>query len=213
MSPVGGGVRFRPLGVWPYPETSPRRSRYTFKASWSDTLGRLERELVHLHATNVILQADFFEDDIRLDGWPRANARTPRHPGVIVNFQSDHGPLRYATDAHELWQHNVRAIALGLEALRAVDRYGVTRSGEQYRGWTALPASDDAHDDLETAAALVLGLSGYDHDYGVEDVISDPAARGTVIRAALRRSHPDGGGDTATFELVQRARRLLEVAS
>jgi hypothetical protein len=45
--------------------------------------------------------------------------------------------LIYATDACELWQHNVRSIALGLEALRAVDRYGITRRGEQYAGFRA----------------------------------------------------------------------------
>lgn len=43
----------------------------------------------------------------------------------------------FATDACELWQHNVRSIALGLEALRAVDRYGITRRGQQYAGFRA----------------------------------------------------------------------------
>ena len=32
---------------------------------------------------------------------------------------------RYATDAYGDWKSNLRAIALGLEALRAVDRYGL----------------------------------------------------------------------------------------
>lgn len=216
MSPrlTGSGVRFRPLGVWPWPETSPRRSRHTFKAPWSSTVELLERELAHLHAHHVVIQADFADDDIRLDGWPRAGARAPAHPGVIVSFESDHGPLRYATDTHEWWQHNVRAIALGLEALRAVDRYGVTRSGEQYRGWNALPSGDPDLGPLEVAATLILRAAGTEHNghYTVEDVIVDPAARSTVIRAALKRSHPDGGGDEATFEAVQRARRLLEAA-
>ncbi len=45
--------------------------------------------------------------------------------------------LVYATDACEFWQHNVRSIALGLEALRAVDRYGISRRGEQYAGFRA----------------------------------------------------------------------------
>lgn len=212
MSPrlTGSGVRFRPLGVWPWPETSPRRSRSTFKAPWSSTLELLERELAHLHAHHVVIQADFADDDIRLDGWPRAGARAPRHPGVIVYFESDHGPLRYAADTHEWWQHNVRAIALGLEALRAVDRYGVTRSGEQYRGWAALPPAVGVYHDLESAAAVVVRVSGT--DLTIEDVLSDPDARGSVIRAALKRSHPDGGGDDATFATVQRARRLLEAA-
>lgn len=49
--------------------------------------------------------------------------------------------LVYATDACVLWRHNVRSIALGLEALRAVDRFGISRRGEQYAGFrAALPA-------------------------------------------------------------------------
>ncbi len=71
---------------------------------------------------------------------------------VVISFVvfSLHGPLRYATDAHERqyaglgmegWQADVGAIALALTALRAVDRYGVSRRGEQYTGWRALPAT------------------------------------------------------------------------
>ena len=45
--------------------------------------------------------------------------------------------LVYATDCCDFWQHNLRSIALGLEALRAVDRYGISRRGEQYAGFRA----------------------------------------------------------------------------
>src|SRR5947208_1880483 len=74
------------------------------------------------------------ESDIRLDGRPRARA-VASHPGVVLAFDSRHGPLKYAVDTFDRWQDNLRAIALGLEHLRAVDRYGVTRRGEQYTGW------------------------------------------------------------------------------
>jgi hypothetical protein len=52
--------------------------------------------------------------------------------------------LVYATDACVYWQHNVRSIALGLEALRAVDRYGITRKGEQYAGFRAALSAGSA---------------------------------------------------------------------
>ncbi len=87
-----------------------------------------------------MLQIDIREQALRLDGGLRANARPVDFPGVRISFESKHGPLTYATDTHEFWQHNVRGIALGLQALRAVDRYGVTKRGEQYTGWKALPA-------------------------------------------------------------------------
>jgi hypothetical protein len=111
-------IRFRPLTAWPYPETEPRRSRYIFKAGWENTLTLLERELNHLDADNVIIGAFLRETDIRQDGFPRASARTPDHPGVEVSFDSPHGRLVYATDVCETYQHNVRSIALGLASLR-----------------------------------------------------------------------------------------------
>lgn len=42
------------------------------------------------------------------------------------------GHLSYPCDTFTTLQDNLRVIALALEALRMVDRYGVTRRGEQY---------------------------------------------------------------------------------
>ena len=75
------------------------------------------------------------------------------HPDVggdhadFVAIQAATDPAKrlvYATDACEDWRHNVRSIALGLEALRAVDRYGISRRGEQYAGFRAALTSGGA---------------------------------------------------------------------
>jgi hypothetical protein len=123
----------RPIVLWPHQETRGRR-RSQFKAPWMDTVALLEREVGMLGGRQAVMQIAITEEDLRLDGRIRANAR-PTHPGVIVSFESRHGPLEYATDVFDDWQDNVRAIALGLEALRRVDRYGIAKRGEQYRGW------------------------------------------------------------------------------
>lgn len=203
-------VLFRPLESWPYPDTRPRRGRRTFKAGWSSTLELLDRELGYLNAANVVIQADFTEWDLRLDGMPRADARMPDHPGVILSFESEHGPLRYATDAHAYWQHNVRAIALGLEALRAVDRYGITRSGEQYTGWRQLTAGSGLTS-REQAVALVAKLTGVDA-VDVEVATGNGDIR-RHYRKALKAAHPDHGGTTELLASVRDAGRLLGVAS
>jgi hypothetical protein len=78
-----------------------------------------------------VLQVDLAERDIRVDGLPRSNARYGSHPGAIVSFDSRRGPLRYATDEFTEWKANLRAVALSLKALRDVDRYGVSKRGEQ----------------------------------------------------------------------------------
>lgn len=193
---------FRPL-LWSGPETpaARRRSQYAFKAGWSDTLALLERELRHLDASRIVVEADFRERDLRIDGWPRADARIPQHPGVRVAFESRHGPLVYATDSCAWWQHNVRSIALGLEALRAVDRYGVTRRGEQYAGWKAITAgAAPAGDPYEVLAEY----SRHSRSHLQSAMSRDELRR--ACNGALRRSHPDvDGGSAEAFVAVQAA--------
>lgn len=122
----------RPLGMWTGPVTR-NRPYCRFRASWSDTLVLLERETETLGARLVVLQVDATEGDIRRDGMLRANARVA-FPGVRVSFESRHGPLTYATDRYDGWQDNIRAVALSLEALRAVDEFGIAGRGQQYVG-------------------------------------------------------------------------------
>lgn len=183
-------IRFRPLPVWPHPPTpaEKRRSQSVFSATWSATLDLLERELRHLDADDVIVGAGLAERDIRLDGWPRADARWPSHPGVELSFSRGRGGERlvYATDVCAVWQHNVRSIALGLEALRAVDRYGITRRGEQYAGFRAITTGGPELDDIARGRQLI-------ERYG-------------SVQAALRATHPDVGGDRADLEAVLAAR-------
>lgn len=196
---------FRPL-QWSDTSTpaSQRRSSSTFRATWRDTLALLASELDHLDARDVVIEADFTEADIRLDGMPRANARTPRHPGVRIAFASKFGPLVYSTDAHEWWQHNVRAIALGLQALRAVDRYGVTKRGEQYTGWAALPPAPPA-DPKRDAAMVLVSMGGGDPDR----ILTDPEYRAQVYKRAARAAHPDHGGSVGDMSRLNVADAVL----
>lgn len=186
---------FRPLR-WDGPRRKDieRYSRYWFKATWSETITLLERELHMLRAEQIVIEADFREQDLRIDGLPRQNARRPSFPGVRLAFDSLHGPLIYATDAFTLWEHNVRAIALTLESLRRVDRYGVTGSGEQYTGWRQIEAAADGELSVDEARELLDFYGGYAH--------------------AVKVTHPDRpGGNRDAFERVQRARKVLEVNS
>jgi hypothetical protein len=104
---------------------------------------------------------------------------------VTVAFDSKHGSLKYTADKFATWQENLRAIALGLEALRKVDRYGVTTRGEQYTGWKALPAGE-SEPNVERGRSLIEEFGG--------------------VKQALMATHPDRGGDPARFADVQAAR-------
>lgn len=216
-------VTFRPLDPtrWPGPPSTRRSPQ--FRSTWSQTLGLLDHELRAIRAKDVIIEAAFRPGEIRNDGWPRADAKDPGFPGVMLSFESMHGPLRYLTDVYSSgswydrgnyvrvpgWQANLRAIALSLEALRAVDRHGVSRHGEQYQGWQdALPPGRPmpAAMTVEDAARL-LGLDPDDYEP------NDVGWRGAVtiaFRLASKEHHPDAGGDPETFRRLAEARDLLK---
>lgn len=205
-------VRFRPLTVWPHPDTESRRSPYIFKAGWENTLNLLDRELGYLDADQVIVGAFLREGDIRQDGYPRANARVPSHPGVEISFDSPHGRLVYATDVCDYWQHNVRSIALGLESLRAVDRYGITRRGEQYAGWKELPAgiAVPAPTMTPTTAAEFLAFHAQFENGNEHRLLSEQQLVGYAFHQAAKRLHPDMGGSPDEFQQLQEAKATLE---
>lgn len=206
----------RPIDTWPgEPTPAGERRRSPFGASRSVTLDQLDRELHYLGAKDVSLLMAVADADIRLDGQLRANAR-PTHPGVVLAFDSTHGPLKYAVDTFADAWANLRAIALGLEALRKVDRYGVTKRGEQYTGWKQLPSGTQmpAAMTLEEAATFVARNSedvmpeGW--EYHATRIIEDADEFAQRVRQAARRLHPDMGGDTADFQRLQDAKLLLE---
>lgn len=177
---------FRPLPTWPYPPTKyPQRAR--FRADYGDTLALLEYEIDRLDGSNIVFGVGLRERDVRLDGQPRADARAYSHQGVEISFNSRFGRLTYATDEFDDWHDNVRAIALSLEALRAVDRYGVSKRGQQYAGWAQLTSGGP---DPLRGKALV--------------------ERAGSLREAQRRHHPDAGGQQRDFVDVMAYAKQLE---
>lgn len=197
----------RPLGPWTGPSTENRRTGAQFRSTWEATLKLLRNEAEWLGATYLVVQVDADPSDIRRDGMLRARARV-EFPGVKVSLDSTYGPLTYATDAYEDWRKNVHAIALSMTALRAVDRYGVSTRGEQYRGWAAIEAGPSTT--AVDAAALLLAKHGAQT---VHEVRTDPEARRRAYLYAARKNHPDVGGDPRVFRLITEARDLLEGAS
>lgn len=185
-------VTFRPLPLWPYPEQAHRPA--LFKVTYKRTLMDLEREIGYLRGSELIIGLVTSPDSIRIDGRLRADAKV-NHAGVEVSFEvPQRGRLVFHTDAYrgytDSWQSNLRAIALGLEALRAVDRYGITSTAEQYAGFLQLTTSQ----------------ASAEHGRQLVD------AAGSV-RQALRKHHPDQGGDPRAFADVQAYRQLTGASS
>lgn len=198
--------------TWPGKATpSYQRKRSQFKSNWGGTLALLERELRHLNAKDVTLAIGVQDRDIRLDGGVRADARI-REPGVVLSFRSGPDQLTFPCDTYDYWQDNVRAIALALQALRTVDRYGV-QQGRQYQGFKALPSSTSPVRTSREAAQFIVSMSGSVNGNEADDVarvLIDRAHAQRLYRMAANREHPDRGGDTAQFAELQSCKRTLE---
>lgn len=205
------GITVRPLSE-PKPAQGGRFS--PFSAALTSTIEILATELRSLQAERIILELGLRERDIRLDGMPRADAR-PTHDGVALSFGSKFGPLRYATAEYTgrwtqpAWQANLRAIALAMQALRAVDRYGVSKRGEQYQGWRAIPESTGGDLDIRTAEQawmVICEAAGVPVD---SSPLVNGQGRREIIAAALKAAHPDTGGDADKLRRVIKARDVL----
>jgi hypothetical protein len=203
----------RPLTDRSWVGTKPR-TRSQFTATWTQTLQLLEREVYILQTSKMddpVLMMDITEADLRIDGQVRANAR-PSSDAVALAFESRKGPLVFRCDRFlerpwgakmiPLWQHNVRAIALTLEALRKVDRYGATQHDEQYTGYRQLAAEPAVvPTSVDEAMATLRELAGMTgpHDVPIE----------TLISRARRGAHPDAGGSREEWDRFTEASEVV----
>lgn len=213
----------RPLSDRTWLRYAHQRQQSRFDSPWSSTLSLLGREIDQLGGRDVVIEVDVPERGIRNDGMLRADAK-PAMPAVVVAFETrQHGPMLYRCDRYvagyghrprgDSWQHNVRAIALTLEALRAVDRYGATETGQQYQGFKALPGGQPIVPEAPTmtqqeACHLLSELSGVTITPGESS--QSVRARHRTARAA---AHPDrNGGDQSLWDQVEEAARVLGVS-
>lgn len=214
---------FRPIDTWPREFTKERQRRSPFhseKTVHSATTGerqkikaeisfdRIVRDLaseVEKHGgERLIIQLALQPDSFRRDGLPYASS-LPAHPGVIVSFDGTHGPVKMPCDAFEDWKTNLRAISVTLGHLRGVDRYGVSQHGEQYRGWTALPAGPQEMSGAEAAAFIASHVEFIPASWLTER----KDAFETAYRIVAKKLHPDSGGNEEEFKKLQTAAEVL----
>ncbi|HUZ01585.1 MAG TPA: hypothetical protein VMU89_14650 [Thermomicrobiaceae bacterium] len=196
----------RQIEEWPGELRNPwERRGAQFKADWDATLKLLGRELDHLDAVDIVLETAHPASALRLDGTVRAGGTQPDHPGVILSFGSKFGPLRYFSDAFPLWRANVRAIALGLEHLRTLERYGISGRGEQYTGFAKLMAPKLAMTP-DRAKMVIAERAGFSKTALLG---ADEENVAVMLRMAAKKVHPDRGGDRAQWdELLEAAEKL-----
>lgn len=153
-----------------------------------DALDRLVGEIARLGARNAVISSNL--KTRASDGLPYADqARQLADPGVAVYFALKGQARVLACDRWKSAADNMAAIAGHIEAIRAVDRYGVGTIEQAFAGYKSLPA--------DTAADWRMVIFGVkEWRGGVEDVQA-------AYRARARQVHPDvpGGSDDAMAQL------------
>lgn len=201
-------LKVGPLREWPGVLTpASQRRNSSFRSPLPKTLELLDKEVWHLattqeHIESAELLVAIAPHDFRRDGRPYANAKA-EHPGVVFSMDTAMGHVSYPSDLHLTWQENLRAVALTLQALRAVTRYGVTRNGEQYRGSLAIESAQPVHD-VASARAVLLDITGRNgEDLNLRD----------LVRQAKREAHPDTAslaGEGRWHDVVEAERIIRE---
>lgn len=177
---------------WPLrqPRTAAgkRRRASNFKRSMARACQDVEHEVRMMQASGLVVSSNV---ELRIDGFPRSGRVAPGDPGVAVYFTRKGVQLVFACDAYGLVEQNLQAIAMHLEAMRGMERWGVGTLDQAFAGYQALP---------ETA-----GEDPWFKVLGLEDAPRSTSDLQEAYRAAARRAHPDTGGSHDAFVRVQRA--------
>lgn len=194
-----------PITDWPGDLTT-RRIEGQFKTTPGENVKQLHAELAHLKGKNPRLLIAVLPEQLRkIDGRLRAGEK-PWHPGVILEFDTPDGKMRFPSDGYRKWEDNLRAVVLTLRALRDIDRWRVT-TGQQYGGFLALEQGRAAGSAGVTSLDGALAIIG--RILSTNLTAADLAEIRPLVRAAQRVTHPDTGGDAGDFAQLEMAETYL----
>lgn len=120
-----------------------RHGQFKSQGQWistEDATRRLEREMARLGGKHAVLSTNV---SLRLDGRPRSDEK-PADPGVALYFTFKGKATVLACDTYTTVADNIAALAAHLDALRAIERWGVGTIEQALAGYRALPADTAA---------------------------------------------------------------------
>lgn len=202
-------------------ELTPNHARNSspFGKTWTEVLELLRRELraIGFRIGSVVLQTAHSPRDVRKDGKLRSDVRRPEHPGVVLKFHTyntaakRYDLMSFECDQFTEWKANVRAIADAMEALRKINRYGVTGGGKadaHYEGYKALPSGQIKSSSPHLEHAKFIAKYS---DYSETQIIDEKDLAVRAYRQALHKLHPDKGGNAEDFHKLQKAKEVLGI--
>jgi hypothetical protein len=168
---------------WPsgWPRTTARESG-RFKTELPSALKALKREVELLGGKGLVLSSNY-----------TLGAERPADPGVVAYFDLRNQAIAVPCDRWQVLAHNVHAIALTIEAMRGMERWGAKHMiTAMFKGFKALPARS--------------GPSCWEVR-GVPQTASEPEVMAAWRRKAVD-AHPDRGGSHADMAALNEAKDL-----
>lgn len=158
--------------AWPtgWPRTQSRQ-KGLYKTSLAGALKNLRTEL-------RLLCGDMASRSMVLSSNATLGSENPTDPGVVAYIVWEKQQIAIPCDRWHTIEQNVQAIALTVEAMRAMERHGAKHMIKaMFQGFVALPAPDDWR-----------GLLGHPRTLAEAEA---------AWKAKLATEHPDRGGDVA----------------
>lgn len=129
---------------WPvsYKRTKwPERSRFgantSFGKARDEMFKQVEMLVSYYDRKSIILSTNIA---LRLDGIPYAGMKQPEDKGVALYFKYKDKQVVLCCDKWDKVEHNIWSIAKTVEAMRGIERWGVSDFLEHsFTGFTALP--------------------------------------------------------------------------
>lgn len=172
-----------------------KRTRIRYNSRFKVTMDTAQRflraEVSRLGGTGLIVSTNL---PVRNDGglyadWMRKKVDDP---GVAIYFKRKGKEIALCCDQYPTVWENIYALGKGIEAMRALERWGVSDFLDRaFTGFTALPES------IITPESWwqVLGISP---DASEEEIKS-------AYRQRAKDCHPDAGGTAERFQQLQQA--------
>lgn len=187
---------------WPigYPRTKyPSRSRFgsqPFGRTRDAIMSELDKLLNYNERKTIVLSTNI---PLKQDGFPYANYRQPDDKGVAVYFEYKKEQVVLCCDAWNTIEHNMWSIAKTIEAIRGIERWGVSDFLKRsFTGFTALPPKAEDQPKREWWSvfnyAQKPGSAAWDREGFKAQYIS-----------LAKKAHPDAGGSNAAFQELNEA--------
>lgn len=173
-----------------------KRAKFSYKkrtqsGSWSEKLSvhqaltRVADELRKLGARYEVVSTNL---RLRIDRLPRSDQREPDDPGAAIYFMLKQVPHCMPCDRWDRVADNIAAIAAHIDAVRRIERYGVSDVAQSLAGFRAeLPSAD-----------------GLDWRRIFGDVSSAAEVK-TIYHKLATKAHPDHGGSHIEMSRLAKA--------